>query len=379
MPIGSDKGFIVKPGFDPLAAQTSVSNSDFFSWGVNAYGQLGLGNTTNYSSPVQVGITEWLTFSAGYNWAGAIKTNNTLWMMGQNNLNQLGLGAADTTNRSSPTQVGALTDWEKLAVGAKSGLAIKTDGSLWAWGANAFGETGQPTASRTASPMQVGALTTWLTIAAGFYTSYAIKADGTLWSWGYGGNGRLGLNNTTNYSSPVQVGALTTWLEITAGYGWAAAIKTDGTIWMFGKNDRGQLGQGTVSAGISSPVQVGALTTWLKIASGAYHAMAIKTDGTLWAWGGNNFGGLGQGNTTNYSSPVQVGALTTWDKIAGGPHASYAIKTDGAFWSWGYNHEGQLGVGNQTNYSSPVQVGALTSWSFLGKRSQSYGAFALQF
>ena len=87
-------------------------------------------------------------------------------------------------------------------------------------------------------------------------------------SWGYGQNGRTGLNNETNYSSPVQVGALTTWLDITAGYGWAAAIKTDGTIWMFGKNDRGQLGQGTVSVGISSPVQVGALTTWLKIASG---------------------------------------------------------------------------------------------------------------
>ena len=329
MPIGSDKGFFVKPGFNPLATQTTVSNSDFFSWGINAYGQLGLGNTTNYSSPVQVGTTEWLTFSAGHDWAAAIKSNNTFWTMGLNNLNQLGLGAADTTNRSSPTQVGALTDWEKLAVGAKSGLAIKTDGALWAWGSNVFGETGQPTVSRTASPMQVGALTTWLTIAAGFYTSYAIKTDGTLWSWGYNAQGRLGTNNTTTYSSPVQIGAL---------------------------------------------------TTWLKVASGAYHVLAINTTGELYAWGSNDFGGLGQGNTTSTSSPVQVGALTTWDKISGGPNSSsYAIKTDGTFWSWGYNHEGQLGVGNQTNYSSPVQVGALTSWSFLGKRSQSYGSFALQF
>ena len=379
MPIGSDKGFFVKPGFNPLAEQTTVSASDFFSWGVNAYGQLGLGNTTNYSSPVQVGITEWLTFSAGYNWAGAIKSNNTLWMMGQNNLNQLGLGAADTTNRSSPTQVGALTDWEKLAVGAKSGLAIKTDGALWAWGSNVFGETGQPTVSRTASPMQVGALTTWLTIAAGFYTSYAIKTDGTLWSWGYNAQGRLGTNNTTTYSSPVQVGALTTWLDITAGYGWAVATKTDGTLWAWGKGIHGALGQGNVND-YSSPVQIGALTTWLKVASGAYHVLAINTTGELYAWGSNDFGGLGQGNTTSTSSPVQVGALTTWDKISGGPNSSsYAIKTDGTFWSWGYNHEGQLGVGNQTNYSSPVQVGALTSWSFLGKRSQSYGSFALQF
>ena len=217
MPIGSDKGFFVKPGFNPLATQTTVSNSDFFSWGINAYGQLGLGNTTNYSSPVQVGTTEWLTFSAGHDWAAAIKSNNTFWTMGLNNLNQLGLGAADTTNRSSPTQVGALTDWEKLAVGAKSGLAIKTDGALWAWGSNVFGETGQPTVSRTASPMQVGALTTWLTIAAGFYTSYAIKTDGTLWSWGYNAQGRLGTNNTTTYSSPVQVGALTTWLKLASG------------------------------------------------------------------------------------------------------------------------------------------------------------------
>lgn len=378
MPIGSDKGFIVKPGFDPLATQTSVSASGLYSWGYNHRGQLGLGDTVDRSSPVQVGITEWLTASGGYSWAGAIKTNNTLWTWGNNSAGQLGNGTTGSVF-STPIQVGVYTNWSQIAAGGNDGLAIKTDGTLWAWGQNAFGATGQGTTGVVNTPAQVGALTTWATIAGGFYASHAIKTDGTLWSWGYGQNGRLGLGNTTNYSSPVQVGALTTWLDITAGYGWAAAIKTDGTIWMFGKNDRGQLGQGTVSVGISSPVQVGALTTWLKIASGAYHVLAINTAGQLYAWGGNNYGGLGQGNTTNYSSPVQVGALTTWDKIAGGPYTSYAIKTDGAFWSWGYNHKGQLGVGNTTNYSSPVQIGALTAWSFLPKMSQSHGVLALQF
>ena len=186
-----------------------------------------------------------------------------------------------------------------------------------------------------------------------------------LWSWGRNSYGLLGLGDTTNRSSPNQIGSLTPWLRISAGYNHSLAIKTDGTMWSWGMNPWGQLGLGNLTYR-SSPVQVGALTTWLTIASGSYHSMAIKTDGTMWGLGGRNSNGqLGLGNTTNYSSPKQVGALTNWLNIASGSYHNMAIKTDGTMWAWGNSSSGRLGIGNSATVyvSSPVQVGALTTWS----------------
>jgi len=211
----------------------------------------------------------------------------------------------------------------------------------------------------------VGALTTWSAIAAVDRHSLAIKTDGTLWAWGKNGNGQLGLGNITNYSSPKQVGALTTWLNVASGVNgeFSIAIKTDGTLWSWGRNNNGTLGLGNTTY-YSSPKQVGALTTWSTIARNVYHTLATTTGGTLYAWGINTYGSLGQNNTTSYSSPKQVGALTTWLSVtAGGYASSIAIKTDGTLWGWGNNPQGVLGRGNLTDYSSPVQLGALTSWT----------------
>jgi len=147
----------------------------------------------------------------------------------------------------------------------------------------------------------------------------ALKTDGTIWCWGEGGSGALGQGNTTDYSSPVQVGALTTWATIGPGSEtdqanseWSMAVKTDGTLWTWGENTKGQLGDGSTTDR-SSPVQIGALTTWSSVSGGRKTSYAIKTDGTLWAWG--NGEALGNGTTTQISSPVQIGALTTWSKL----------------------------------------------------------------
>ena len=138
---------------------------------------------------------------------------------------------------------------------------------------------------------------------------------------------QLGLGNTTNYSSPKQVGALTTWAMVVAGTSQSPlAIKTDGTLWAWGSSSYGQLGLGNIT-NYSSPKQVGALTAWATVAAGGAFSLASKTDGTLWAWGKNNNGNLGLGNITNYSSPKQVGALTTWSKMAGGLNFTLAIKS----------------------------------------------------
>ena len=133
-------------------------------------------------------------------------------------------------------------------------------------------------------------------------------------------------------------------------------------IWTWGRNNLGQLGLGTI-VHRSSPIQVGALTTWRQVSGGNDHSLAIKTDGTLWGWGNSTLGQLGLGgNTISLSSPIQVGALTNWKQVAASNSISAAIKTDGTLWMWGNNAFGQLGLGNATYYSSPKQVGSITTW-----------------
>jgi alpha-tubulin suppressor-like RCC1 family protein len=168
--------------------------------------------------------------------------------------------------------------------------------------------------------------------ARGFGLFGAAAALPNLWAWGYNGSGQLGLGNTTNYSSPKAVGALATWSEVSAantygGGSFCLAIKTDGTLWAWGRNNTGQLGIGNTTT-YSSPKQIGALTTWSKTAAGAGgFSLAIKTNGTLWSWGSNAYGQLGFGNTTAYSSPKQIGALTTWSKVSAGARSSLVIST----------------------------------------------------
>ena len=334
--------------------------------GRNNRGQLGVGNTTDYSSPKQVGsLTNWAIADGGEQFTVVVKTDGTLWTWGNNSSGQLGLGNSGSYYRySSPKQVGSLTGWSKVGTGYAFVLSVKTNGTLWSWGQNDnSGPLGQGDLTSRSSPVQVGALTTWAEIDAGDTgnCSIGVSTSGTLFTWGQNGSGQLGLGNTTAYSSPKQVGALTTWSKVNMSGGNSASIKTDGTLWTWGSSAGGQLGLGNTTD-YSSPVQVGGLTNWSQIANNSSHMLAVKTDGTLWAWGSGYFGNLGLGNTTNYSSPKQVGALTQWSKVSGGNHFSIALKTNGTLWTWGRNNFGQLGQNNGTNLSSPVQVGALTTW-----------------
>ena len=180
--------------------------------------------------------------------------------------------------------------------------------------------------------MQIGALTNWAQVSAGYNTSLAVKTDGTLWAWGRNNSGQLGDNTLITKSSPVQIGALTNWAQVSGGgtpsVGYSLAVKTDGTLWAWGANNRfgqpyGTLGDGTI-IDKSSPVQIGALTNWAQVSAGSTNSLAVKTDGTLWAWGLSGFGELGDGTTIGKSSPVQIGALTGWNKTTFMPGVSTA-------------------------------------------------------
>jgi alpha-tubulin suppressor-like RCC1 family protein len=294
----------------------------------------------------------------------AIKTDGTLWAWGKNDVGQLGLG--NTTNQYSPVQVGSGTTWASVTAGYAQTLARKTDGTLWAWGSNEYGQLGIGNTTNQSDPVQVGSGTTWASVAAGSNHTLARKTDGTLWAWGYNGNGQLGIGNNTQQMVPVQVGSGTTWASVSAVGSYTLARKTNGTLWAWGDNYYGQLGIGTsgLYSEQYSPVQVGSGTTWASVTAGIFNTLAIKTDGTLWAWGYNDQGELGIGNTTNQSVPVQVGSGTTWASVTAGQYHTLAIKIDGTLWAWGSNGSGQLGIGNTTQQNNPVQmVGAAVTAS----------------
>lgn len=363
-----------------VAAGTWTGGYFLYAFGWNNYGQLGDGTTTDKSTPTKIGsLQDWGNtapkLAAGrYNGAN-IKQDGTLWLWGRNNYGQV--GQDNTIDYSSPVQVGALTTWSYVTTSSGATFGIRTDGTLWAWGVNSQGQLGDGTVIARSSPVQIGALTTWSKVfGSESYNVYswntlAIKTDGTLWTWGRNPYGALGQNDLVYRSSPVQIGAGTDWAEAASGgNNWALGLKTNGTLWLWGRNNYGQLGQND-KIDRSSPVQIGALTTWLKASAGYATASAIK-GGELWSWGYNGDGMVGDNTRVSRSSPVQIGALTTWDKVIQGAGQALAIKTDGTLWSWGYNAQGQLGTGDLITRSSPTQVGTSTQWQDIAASQSSF-------
>ena len=339
-----------------------------FAWGRNANGQLGLNDVANRSSPVQVGaLTDWTQTGTGEIFTVAVKTNGTLWSWGSNGSGQLGQN--NTINLSSPVQIGALTEWFKVSAGINFCASIKTNGTLWTWGDGGLGRLGQNNTITLSSPVQVGALTDWAQVSGGSSFCAAIKTNGTLWTWGNNYSGQLGLGNRgyTNRSSPTQVGVLTDWSQVASGNNMCVAVKTNGTLFTWGQGSSGRLGlNNTIYR--SSPTQVGALTDWAQASTGEGWCVAVKTNGTLWSWGGGGSGQLGQNDTISQSSPVQVGALTDWAQASGSTSTCVAIKTNGTLWAWGNNNFGQIGQNLAYNSrSSPVQIGASTNWNTISQ------------
>ena len=238
---------------------------------------------------------------------------------------------------------------------------------LYGLGSNSFGQLGTNDATDRSSPIQTFAGgTNWKQVDCGGNHTGAIKTDGTLWMWGYNLYGQLGTQNTTNRSSPIQTFAGgTNWKQVGCGSYHTGAIKTDGTLWMWGNNLRGQLGTGNTFSYFSPLQTITGGTNWKQVACGDYHTGAIKTDGTLWMWGYNGVGGqLGTQDTNHRSSPVQtVTGGTNWKQVSCGGIHTGAIKTDGTLWMWGYNAFGTLGTQDTTDRSSPIQtVAGGTNW-----------------
>ena len=336
------------------------------TWGYNGYGQLG--NTAGTISPATTagGGTNWKQVAAGYHRTAAIKTDGTLWTCGYNDRGQLGDNT--TVNKSSPVTIfNGGNIWKQVACGYFHNLAIKTDGTLWGWGWNNNGQLGDNTQGHKSSPVTtIAGGTNWKQVEGGYGHTAAVKTDGTLWTWGYNNNGQLGDNTTVAKLSPVTtITGGTNWKQVACGYYHTAAIKTDGTLWTWGFDFYGTLGDNTTVAKSSPVTTITGGNNWKQVSCGRHHTAAIKTDGTLWTWGRNYNGGLGDNSDyVHKSSPVTTaGGGTNWKYIDCGFYNTAAIKTDGTLWTWGTNGYGQLGDNTSVTKLSPVTtIAGGTNW-----------------
>ncbi len=259
----------------------------------------------------------WAHLAAGGSHSLALKTDGSLWAWGLNDLGQLGDGTAGkVNNRSVPTRIGAASDWQAVAAGDYHSLALKTDGSLWAWGLNHAGQLGDGTQTGRLVPTRIGTDSDWRAVAAGSDHCLALKTDGSLWAWGLNRYGRLGDGTDTVRLVPTRIGTASDWQAVAAGGLSSLALKADGSLWAWGLNHAGQVGDGTQEADRWVPTRIGTASDWQAVAARYLHSLALKTDSSLWAWGWNYYGQLGDGTDSDRRVPTRIGADSVWRAVA---------------------------------------------------------------
>lgn len=346
--------------------------NSFTAWGFGSgvNGKLGDGTTVNKSSPVSVLNTlggSWKQVGATSTHALAISDNGTAWAWGDAASGCLGDNSV--VDKSSPVSVVGGILWKNVAVRTTGGYGISQQGIWYSWGQGSSGALGDNSAVNKSSPVTVsGGGIGWIHVSGGNAGGWALKNDGTIWSVGSNAQGQLGDGTTVDKSSPVSViGGITDWVKLATTDGLNSnifAIRSDGTLWGWGAGSSGTLGNlSTVNR--SSPVTVaGGFTDWTQVATGGgSNGAAIRKNGTLWTWGINTSGRLGDNSVTSKSSPVSIAnGGTNWKQVSCGGATMAAVKTDGTLWTWGDNDLGQLGDGTTISKSSPVNVAQGISW-----------------
>ena len=328
--ISEDAGAHANPGVEPRQPQIRAGNDTSFAimtdgslwaWGLNGAGQIGDGTTTDRHSPVRI-MDDVIDICTGIGFAGtrALKSDGSLWAWGSNSHGSVGDGTA--FDQYTPVKI--LDD----VIALSGNLAIRADSSLWSWGWNGSGQVGDGTTIDRHSPVRI--MDGVATIASNGQYSMAIRTDGSLWVWGLNRSGNLGIGTFDNQPTPTKImDDVASILIADLGYTLdTGAIKTDGSLWIWGgvqiQQDDGS------QAHLIVPRQILDDVVYLPRRSG--HGMAIRSDGGLWTWGGD------------FYSQFMSDVLTASN---GGRHSA-AIRNDGSLWTWGNNGAGQLGRGSAT-------------------------------
>jgi alpha-tubulin suppressor-like RCC1 family protein/subtilisin family serine protease len=365
--------------FEPVTIRVYYTPPPYgaFFWGS---GGTVSGNPVIQQSPAPAPIwntSDGVVSIASASWAGhslLVKPDGTLWVWGSGTSGQLGLGTNYQTV-SVPTQIPGLSNVVASAAGGSHSLALLTDGSVWAWGAGTSGQLGLGTTNNVWTPVQIPGLSNIVSISAGYAFSVAVDTNGNVWAWGDNSSGQLGNGTTNSTLAPIKLSTISGVSAVSAGAMHTLALKTDGTVRAWGYNSYGQLGDGSTTMR-TSPVQTSGLTNVRRISAGYLHSLAVKSDGTLWGWGYDNYGqSSGQSGATYRYTPVQVSGISGVTNMACGLYHTVAVKTNGSVWAWGENSYGQLGNGSMTNSYSPVQVLSLSNAVGVSARTYYSGAW----
>jgi len=280
----------------------------------------------------------------------AVRSDGSLWCWGANAYGQIGNGGTDSS--LSPVRSGSSRwRWTTVTAGQNHTCGLQIDGTMWCWGDNSTGQLGSGGSAQSPDPMRVGTQT-WVAVQAGGNHTCAVQSNGTLWCWGDNSHGAVGDGTTVNRSQPVQVDGAN-WVAVTTGSSHTCAVKGDHGLWCWGQNSDGRLGNGSTDDS-SLPMSVGS-GSWASTSAGESHSCGVQMDGSLWCWGENLSSQLGTGNTTSSAIPVHVGSAS-WASISAGGSHSCGTQSDGTLWCWGANLSGQIGDGSNVTRSAPVRV-----------------------
>ena len=313
----------VPPGLPPHTGNVILAIGD------NEHGQLGIPDlpfTPTFTPASAFGADVVAIKGTEGNFSIVLKADGSVWACGENTFKQIGEG---DVMQDVPVKIADLTDVIAIDGGVSHGLALKADGTVWSWGgAEGWYLFGDSKTARVSTPRQIKGLTDITAIAAGNCHSLALRKDGTVWAWGLWGE-----LLPFSWEAMHQMKSLPTIKMIAAG-GQSMALANDGSVWTWGGNDKGQLGDGTTK-NRNIPAQVPGLTGVVSIAAGSRSSYAIKEDGTVWAWGGNGNNQLGDGTTRDRLTPVQVPGLTNVKVVSASYYGGIALTTTGDVWLWG--------------------------------------------